>query len=146
MSVGHLPISKVMYDVLAMIRPLGLPTWFFTLSAADVQWPVIQTIARQYGTIILCVEDIRTMSFENKRTNISIKQNLVTAAYHFQYHFNTFFHTFLKSPARPPSELTMLFESSLEGHHMLIQSCGSKAHLNLVSNLMKRCVHSLIST
>ena len=145
MSEGHLPISKVMYIVLAMIRPLGLPTWFFTLSAADVQWPdVIQTIARQYGTILF-VEDIRTMSFENKRTNISIKQNLVAAAYHFQYHFNTF-HTFLKSPARPPSELTMLFESSLEGHHMLIQSCGSKAHLNLVSNLMKRCVHSLIST
>jgi len=72
MSEGHLPISKVVYDVLATIRPLGLPTWFFTLSAADVQWPdVIQTIARQYGTILF-VEDIRTMSFENKRTNISI--------------------------------------------------------------------------
>ena len=26
-----------MYDVLAMIRQLGLPTWFLTLSAADMQ-------------------------------------------------------------------------------------------------------------
>jgi len=50
-----------MYDALAMIRQLGLTTWFFTLSATDVQWPdVIQTIARQYGTI-LCVEEIRTV-------------------------------------------------------------------------------------
>ena len=28
--------QKVMDDVLAMIRLLGLPTWFFTLSAADM--------------------------------------------------------------------------------------------------------------
>ena len=39
--------QKVMYDVLAMIRQLGLPAWFLTLSAADIQWPdFIQTIAR----------------------------------------------------------------------------------------------------
>ena len=30
--------QKIMYDVLAMIRQLGLPTWFLTLSAADMQW------------------------------------------------------------------------------------------------------------
>ena len=39
--------QKVQYEVLALIRQLGLPTWFLTLSAADMQWPdVIQTIAR----------------------------------------------------------------------------------------------------
>ncbi len=43
--------QRVMYDVFGMIRPLGIPTWFLTLSAADMQWPdIIQTIARQYGT------------------------------------------------------------------------------------------------
>lgn len=31
--------QRVMYDVLGMIRQLGLPTWFLTLSAADMQWP-----------------------------------------------------------------------------------------------------------
>ena len=37
-NVRDLPayFQKVMYDVLAMIRQLGLPTWFLTLSAADV--------------------------------------------------------------------------------------------------------------
>ena len=29
--------QKVMYDVLGMIRQLGIPTWFLTLSAADMQ-------------------------------------------------------------------------------------------------------------
>ena len=39
--------QAVQYNVLAIIRQLGLPTWFLTLSAADMQWPdVIQTIAR----------------------------------------------------------------------------------------------------
>ena len=38
------------YDLLAMIRQLGTPTWFFTLSAADMKRPdLIQTIAKQYG-------------------------------------------------------------------------------------------------
>ena len=43
-------IQRTFYDLLAMIRQLGTPTWFFTLSAADIKWPdMIQTIARQYG-------------------------------------------------------------------------------------------------
>ena len=59
--------QRVMYDVLGMIGQLGIPTWFLTLSAADMQWPdVIQTIARQYGTK-LSDDDVKTMSFEEKR-------------------------------------------------------------------------------
>ena len=94
--------QKVMYDVLAMIRQLGLPTWFLTLSAADMQWPdVIQTIARQYGTTL--TEDVKSMSFEEKSK--WLRQNPVTAARHFQYRLNTFFQTFLKSKAHPLGEL-----------------------------------------
>ena len=44
--------QKMFYEVLAMIQILGIPTWFLTLSAADMKWPeVIQSIARQYETI-----------------------------------------------------------------------------------------------
>ena len=28
-----------LYDVLAMLRTLGIPTFFLTLSAADLHWP-----------------------------------------------------------------------------------------------------------
>ena len=45
--------QTLLYDILAMIRQLGIPTWFLTLSAADMQWPdVIQNIAKQCGTIL----------------------------------------------------------------------------------------------
>ena len=55
--------QTVFYDVLAMVRQLGIPTWFFTVSSADMQWPdVIQTIARQYGTI-LSDDDVKNLSF-----------------------------------------------------------------------------------
>ena len=96
--------QKVMYDVLAMIRQLGLPTWFFTLSAADMQWPdVIQTIAKQYGSTFTD-EEVAAMSFEEKSKWLS--QNPVTAARHFQYRLNTFVQKFLKSKAHPLGELT----------------------------------------
>ena len=58
--------QRVMYDVLAMIRQLGLPTWFLTLSAADMQWPdVIITIAKQYG-YIFTDQEVAVMSFDEK--------------------------------------------------------------------------------
>ena len=92
-----------MYDVLGIIRQLGIPIWFLTLSAADMQWPeVIQTITRQYGTI-LSDDDVKIMSFEEKSK--WLRQNPVTAARHFQYRLNTFFQIFLKSTAHPVGEL-----------------------------------------
>ena len=95
--------QKVMYDVLGMIRQLGLPTWFLTLSAADMQWPdVIQSIARQYGTTFTD-EDVHSMSFEEKSK--WLRQNPITAARHFQHRLNTFFQLFLKSAAHPLGEL-----------------------------------------
>ena len=85
--------QRVMYDVLGMIRQLGIPTWFLTLSAADMQWPdVIQTIARQYGTK-LSDDDVKIMSFEEKSK--WLRQIPVTAARHFHYRLNTF-QVFLK--------------------------------------------------
>ena len=95
--------QRVMYDVLGMIRQLGLPTWFLTLSAADMQWPdVIQTIARQYGTTFTD-EEVAAMSFEEKSK--WLRQNPITAARHFQYRLNTFFQIFLKSKANPLGQL-----------------------------------------
>ncbi len=86
-----------------MIHQLGTPTWFFTLSAADMKWPdVIQTIARQYG-VTYTDEQVAALSFEDKAN--WIRRNPVTAARHYQYRLNTFFHDFLKSSANPLGEL-----------------------------------------
>ena len=31
--------QKFMYEVVAMVKQLGIPTWFMTLSRADLRWP-----------------------------------------------------------------------------------------------------------
>ena len=84
---------RTFYEMLAMIRQLGTPTWFFSLSAADLKWP-----ARQYG-VAYTDEQVAALSFEEKCS--WIRRNPVTAGRHFQYRLNTFFNEFLKSPASP---------------------------------------------
>ena len=91
------------YDLLAMIRQLGTPTWFFTLSAADLKWPdMIQTIARQYG-VQYTDDEVAALSFGEKSNWLN--RNPVTAARHFHYGLNVFFQDFLKSTAKPLSEI-----------------------------------------
>ena len=89
--------QRTFYDLLAMIRQLGTPTWFFTLSAADLKWPdMIQTIAKQYG--------VHYTDDEVEKSNW-LKRNPVTAARHFHYRLTVFFQGFLKSTAKPLGEI-----------------------------------------
>ena len=91
--------QKMFYEVLAMIRMLGIPTWFLTLSAADMKWPkVIQSIAQQYGTIYT-EDEVLALLWQMKST--WLRTNPVTAARMFQYRLETFVTTFLKSNANP---------------------------------------------
>ena len=95
--------QRTFYELLAMIRQLGTPTWFLTLSAADMKWPdMIQIIARQYG-VHYTDDDVEELSFEQKSS--WLKRNPVTAARHFQYRLNTFFTQFLKSTAKPLGDI-----------------------------------------
>ena len=132
--------QRVMYEVLGMIRQLGLPTWFLTLSAADMQWPdVIQTIARQYGTI-LSDDDVKGISFEDKSK--WLRQNPVTAARHFHYRLQTFFQTFLKSRAHPIGELVdyaIRIEFQARDRPTPTQYCGSRTRPSSTKTLMRRC-------
>ena len=95
--------QRTFYDLLAMIRQLGTPTWFFTLSAADMKWPdMTSTIAKQYG-VHYTDEEIEALSFEQKSN--WLRTNPVTAARHFHYRLNTLFQEFLKSRANPLGEI-----------------------------------------
>ena len=91
--------QKMFYEVLATIRMLGIPTWFLTLSAADMKWPeVIQSIAQQYDTIYT-EDEVLALPWQMKST--WLRSNPVTAARMFQYRLETFVTTFLKSNANP---------------------------------------------
>ena len=53
-------------DVLAMLWTLSIPTWFLTLSAAELHWPeMIQTVAVPFGKK-LTQEDILKMSIADR--------------------------------------------------------------------------------
>ena len=92
-----------MHDVLAMVRQLGVPTWFLTLSAADMQWPeIIQSIGLQYGHNFT-VEDIQGMSYEEKTS--WLRNNPVTVARQFHYRLDIFFEEFLCGQHNPIGEI-----------------------------------------
>ena len=58
--------QQTLYDLLAMIRQLDIPTWFLTLTAANMKWlDVIQCIAHQYGQTFT-EKQVKNMTFQEK--------------------------------------------------------------------------------
>ena len=95
--------QKMFYELLAMIRTLGIPTWFLTFSAADMNWPeVIQTIAKQYGTIYT-EDEVLELPWNMK--SMWLNSNPVTPARMFHYRLDAFVLTFLKSSAQPIGQI-----------------------------------------
>ena len=55
-----------LYDVLAMLQTLSIPTWFLTLSATDLHWPeMIQAVCVQFGKK-LSQKDVLKMSIADR--------------------------------------------------------------------------------
>ena len=87
-----------LYDVLAMLHSLGIPTWFLTLSAAGLHWPkIIQAIAVQIGQH-LSHKDIFKISIAERSRYL--QQNPVTCVCMFQHHVDSFFMHYLLSKTR----------------------------------------------
>ena len=91
--------QKFMYEVVAMVKQLGIPTWFMTLSCADLRWPeLFQIIARTQGKN-LTNEQVTALSY-NERCSI-YNLNPVVVAKHFQYRVETFFTEVLLAKSNP---------------------------------------------
>ena len=71
-----------MYEVVVMIKQLGIPTWFMTLSCADLRWPeLFQIIARPKGNNITS-EEVEALSYHERCSMLNL--NPVIVAKHFQ--------------------------------------------------------------
>lgn len=80
--------EKAKKDIFAMIRQLGIPTWFCSFSAAETMWtPLLQTLERLINHIEY-TEDVLKMSWEEKCK--LIKADPVTCARYFDYRFQRF--------------------------------------------------------
>ena len=56
--------QRFMYEVVAMVKQLRIPTWFMTLSCADLRWPeLFQIIARMQGKDVTD-EEVDALSFQ----------------------------------------------------------------------------------
>ena len=82
----HVPGSppywqKFMYEVVAMVKQLGILTWFMTLSCADLRWPeLFQIIGRTQG---LNLTDIQVDALSYNERCYILDLNPVVIAKHF---------------------------------------------------------------
>ena len=88
-----------MYEVVAMVKQLGIPTWFMTFSCADLRWPeLFQIIARRKGNN-MTDEEMDALSYHERCSMLNL--NPVIVAKHFQYRVETFFRDVFLKNANP---------------------------------------------
>jgi len=116
--------QKTRCEVLGMVRQLGVPTFFMTVSAADMRWPdMINAIAQQFGRSFTDAE-IQKMSFSER--SHWIKANPVTAARHFNHRLHALFREVILAKEEPLGPVTDYFwrveaqaRGSLHAHCLL---------------------------
>ncbi|XP_066925712.1 uncharacterized protein [Clytia hemisphaerica] len=83
--------KKFQQEVLAMVKQLGPPTFFQTLSCADLRWNELISIIYKLKGQNVTDEFIKNLSY-NERCDL-LNSNPVLVARHFQYRVEVFFKT-----------------------------------------------------
>ena len=95
-------------DIFAMLRQLGKPTWFLTLSAAETKWgDLLKTLSLLVDGKILTEEEAQNLSY-NTRARL-IRSDPVTTARYFHHRVQAFFTHFLRSSANPLGHVVDFF-------------------------------------
>ena len=82
-------------DLFAMIRRLGIPTWFMSFSAAETRWTHLLKILHQsVHNVILTEEEIKDLTWFQKSE--LIKSDPVTCARHFDHQVKKFLTMYSK--------------------------------------------------
>ena len=81
--------KKFLFEVLAMVKQLGLPTYFMTLSCADLRWNELPSIISKLKGLDLSEEEISQMDYFTRCELLN--SNPVLMARHFQYRVEVFF-------------------------------------------------------
>ena len=129
--------QKFMYEVIAMVQQLGIPTWFMTLSCADLRWHELFHILSRVKGENMTDEEIENLSYNEKCSLLNL--NPVIVAKHFQHRVETFFKDVLLSNAKPIGQIVyyaLWIEFQMQGSphlHSLIWTsdcpelkCGSE--------------------
>ena len=81
--------KNTLSDVLAMVKQLGIPSFFLTLSCADLRWNEFPEIISKLNGKELSFEEISALSYFQKCELLN--SNPVLLARHFQYRVEMFF-------------------------------------------------------
>lgn len=112
-------------DLFAMIKQLGIPTWFISLSAAETKWKsLLVTLARLVDNNILSPNDALNLSWREKCR--LIKSDPVTCALYFEYRVQKFLSTIMTGPCKPLGDIKDYF------YRVEFQQRGSP-HIHMVS-------------
>ena len=107
-------------EVFAMIRQLGLPTWFGSFSSADTRWTDLLRILVQLNEGKTITDDeAKSMSW-SERTKL-VQQDPVTCVRYFDHRVQEFIKTVLKSDHHPIGKLrafSIELSSSKGVHHI----------------------------
>ena len=96
--------ERLQYDVRAMIKQLGCPTFFLTLSCADMKWKKIPEIISKLNKLNLPKEYLESMNYFEKCELLN--SNPVLLARHFQHRVETFFKEILLIPLSTIGKVT----------------------------------------
>ncbi|XP_062618486.1 uncharacterized protein LOC134280065 [Saccostrea cucullata] len=97
--------SAAQKDLFAMLRQLGIPTWFCSFSAAEHRWnDAVRSILRQQND----VRDPENLDWSEK--NETLRKNPVTVARMFEHRFHVFQRDVISSPAQPIGKVVDYFQ------------------------------------
>ncbi|XP_062573153.1 uncharacterized protein LOC134235086, partial [Saccostrea cucullata] len=92
-------------DLFAMLRQLGIPTWFCSFSAAEYRWnDAVRAILRQQG------DDRNPDEMEWSEKNEVLRCNPVTVARMFEHRFQVFHREVILSPCEPIGKVVDFFQ------------------------------------
>nr|XP_034322337.1 uncharacterized protein LOC117688395 [Crassostrea gigas] len=92
-------------DLFAMLRQLGIPTWFCSFSAAEYRWnDAVKVILQQQN------DDRNPDQMEWSEKNDVLRSNPVTVARMFEHRFQMFHKEVILSPAEPIGKVVDFFQ------------------------------------
>ena len=81
--------KKFLHEVLAMVKQLGQPTFFLTLSCADLRWNELISITSKLEGSVLSEDEIQDLSYQDRCKLLN--KDPVLVARHFQFIVDMFF-------------------------------------------------------
>ena len=95
-------------DVFAMIRQLGMPTWFCSFSAAETKWtPLLRCLSKLVKNKDLSDEEVDALTWQEKC--FLIKSDPVTCARYFEHRIQSFIAHVIKDKMKPIGEVADYF-------------------------------------